>query len=255
MNNWVFFPSPIISNHRSPCQNGGTCMDDDGFAHHASCLCLPGFTGNFCEIDIDDCESNPCENGGTCLDFGRGFSCHCTPGYGGTLCSRQTTFCESNPCENGGTCHEQPKGSFECICKPHFVGVTCSSHRNASMGAKAKRKRNDHLHAHHKPVHQQEREILTIKETIETRHPLLDKSQVTCFIVLGLLTCLIVLGTTGIVFFSKFETWLANARYSHLVRKERECFLKANDGENVSVKIIFPEQNKPTSYAKNYTDI
>ena len=62
--------------------------------------------------------------------------------------------------------------------------------------------------------------------------------------VLGLLTCLVVLGTTGIIFFSKFEMWLANARYSQLVRKERDCFLKASDGENPPVKIIFPDQSE-----------
>lgn len=35
----------------SPCQHGGSCVDDEGRASHASCLCPPGFSGNFCEID------------------------------------------------------------------------------------------------------------------------------------------------------------------------------------------------------------
>ncbi|XP_042301877.1 protein delta homolog 1 isoform X3 [Sceloporus undulatus] len=235
---------PCIVNG-SPCQNGGTCVDDDGFASHASCLCLPGFTGNFCEIDIDDCEPNPCENGGTCTDIGRGFHCHCPTGYGGALCNSHTLVCASNPCENGGTCHAHPKGGFECLCKPRFVGITCASaDRNKSLNGEAKHRGNHHPHprVHQKPVHTQEREILTIKETIENRQPLLNKSQVICFMVLGLLTCLVVLGTTGIIFFSKFEKWLANARYSQLVRKERDGFLKAKKGENLSVKIIFPDQ-------------
>uniref|UniRef100_A0A674HWY5 Protein delta homolog 1 n=1 Tax=Terrapene triunguis TaxID=2587831 RepID=A0A674HWY5_9SAUR len=181
---------PCIING-SPCQNGGTCVDDNGFAPHASCLCLPSFAGNFCEIDVDDCEPNPCENGGTCTDIG---------------------------------------GGFECVCKPEFVGVTLP-------------------HQEHKVLK------ITMKETIQNTDPLLNKSQVICFIVLGLLTCLVVLGTTAIVFFSKCEMWLANAKYSHLLRKKKNCFLQSNNGENLSVNIIFPEKIKLTNYTKNYTAI
>nr|XP_056707260.1 protein delta homolog 1 [Euleptes europaea] len=242
----------------SPCQNGGTCVDNDGFAPRASCLCLPGFTGMFCEIEADPCESNPCQNGGTCTNSSGGFGCQCPAGYGGAFCSGHVTFCASHPCANGGTCHEHPEGGFECFCKPHFVGVTCASHhRNASGITLAERRQNHHLHtkASHRPLHPKEQDILTIRETIENRPSFLNKSQVICFIVLGLLTCLIVLGTAGIVFFSKFEMWLANARYTHLVRKERDCYLKANKGENLSVNIIFPEKIKLTDYSKNYTAI
>lgn len=110
--------------------------------------------------------------------------------------------------------------------------------------------------AHHRSVHQQQ-EILkiTVKETIQNADPLLSRSQVICFVVLGLLTCLVVLGTTGIVFFSKCEMWLANAKYSHLLRKKKNFFLKSNNGENLSVNIIFPEKIKLTNYTKNYTAI
>ncbi|XP_063003721.1 protein delta homolog 1 [Elgaria multicarinata webbii] len=233
---------PCIVNG-SPCQNGGTCVDNNGFAPHASCLCPPGFTGHFCEIDLDDCEPNPCEHGGTCVDIGRGFRCRCPAGYRGALCVNHAAACASNPCENGGACHERPGRGFKCVCKASFLGATCASpNRNASVEARHRQDHHLHPKAHRNPVHLQEREILTIKETIENRHPLLSKSQVICFMVLGLLTCLVVLGTTGIIFFSKFEMWLANARYSQLVRKERDCFLKANEGQNLPVNIIFPEK-------------
>ncbi|NXA77921.1 DLK1 protein, partial [Thryothorus ludovicianus] len=252
---------PCIING-SPCQNGGTCIDDNGFAAHASCLCPSGFAGNFCEIDRDDCESNPCENGGTCTDVGVGFSCSCAQGYTGKLCSSRVTFCASGPCENGGTCSEHPQGGFECICKPEFVGVTCKyPNKNTSlsgMNMETKHMQNykPPSKAHHRSVHQQQ-EILkiTVKETIQNADPLLSRSQVICFVVLGLLTCLVVLGTTGIVFFSKCEMWLANAKYSHLLRKKKNFFLKSNNGENLSVNIIFPEKIKLTNYTKNYTAI
>ncbi|XP_005285853.2 protein delta homolog 1 isoform X2 [Chrysemys picta bellii] len=253
---------PCIING-SPCQNGGTCVDDNGFAPHASCLCLPSFAGNFCEIDVDDCEPNPCENGGTCTDIGGGFNCHCPIGYMGKSCSSHVIFCASSPCENGGTCHEHPEGRFECVCKPEFVGVTCTYlNRNTSLhgvNTEAKHGQSYNLppNAHPKSVPHQEHKVLkiTMKETIQNTDPLLNKSQVICFIVLGLLTCLVVLGTTAIVFFSKCEMWLANAKYSHLLRKKKNCFLQSNNGENLSVNIIFPEKIKLTNYTKNYTAI
>ncbi|ETE63893.1 Protein delta-like 1, partial [Ophiophagus hannah] len=206
-----------------------------------------GFSGQFCELDIDDCEPNPCENGGTCTDIGKSFHCSCPIGYGGVLCRNRIPACDSSPCENGGTCHGHRGRGFMCICKPYFAGPTCSfSTRNTSVNVVTKQRQNQdhhlHLRGHLKSAQLQEKEILTIKETIENRQSLLTKSQVICFMVLSFLTCLVVLGTTGIIFFSKFEVWLSNARYSHLLRKERDCFLKANDDENVSVNIIFPEK-------------
>jgi len=36
----------------------------DSFA----CLCAPGYTGNACEIDVDECRSAPCANGGGCAE-------------------------------------------------------------------------------------------------------------------------------------------------------------------------------------------
>jgi hypothetical protein len=66
------------------CANGGTCspLKDDRF----ECLCVSGYTGSFCESDIDDCTPASCDNGGTCLDRVNGFSCSCRPGYSGSQC-------------------------------------------------------------------------------------------------------------------------------------------------------------------------
>ncbi|XP_014347224.1 protein delta homolog 1 isoform X4 [Latimeria chalumnae] len=247
----------------SPCQNGGTCVDGNGFAHYTSCMCPPGFTGDFCEIRNNDCNPSPCENGGVCTNIGSEISCLCPSGYIGPSCSTRVIACLSDPCENGGTCLEHPGGRFNCICKPEFVGDICSHlKRNMSrfvMNTEVKHKQHHNLHPNvfHKSTHQQEHEVLkiTLKETVQHSGILLNKSQVICFIVLGLLTCLVVLVTTGIVFFSKCEMWLANAKYSHLIRKQRNRFMKSNSGEELSVNIIFPEKIKLTNYSKSYTSI
>jgi len=65
---------------QNQCQNGGVCNNID-----AICICPPGFTGQFCEIDIDECESNPCVNG-DCENEINAYVCHCSPGWTGVNC-------------------------------------------------------------------------------------------------------------------------------------------------------------------------
>lgn len=58
-----------------------------------TCLCLPGFTGSYCQYDINECDSKPCLNGGTCLDSYGTYKCTCPHGYTGINCQvrkRQT---------------------------------------------------------------------------------------------------------------------------------------------------------------------
>lgn len=43
-------------------------------------LLSSGYMGTYCEVDIDDCESNPCVNDGICRDVVNGFTCTCQPG-------------------------------------------------------------------------------------------------------------------------------------------------------------------------------
>lgn len=94
-----------------------------------------------------------------------------------------------------------------------------------------------------------------MKEAGRTPSPLVTRSQVICFAVLGLLTCLVVLGTTGIIFFNRCESWMANAKYSQLVRQQRDYLLRSKDGEDQSVNIILPEKIKLTNYGNHYTSI
>lgn len=46
--------------------------------------CMPGYTGQNCEIEINECQSHPCQNGGTCIDLVGHYICSCPPGTLGT---------------------------------------------------------------------------------------------------------------------------------------------------------------------------
>ena len=68
------------------CANNGTCLTNlaikpFGFTRR----CLPGFTGEMCEINVNDCASHPCEHG-RCIDQINGFTCECFQGFDGILC-------------------------------------------------------------------------------------------------------------------------------------------------------------------------
>lgn len=54
------------------CRNGGLCMNA-GNTHH--CHCQAGYTGSYCEEQVDECSPSPCRNGATCTDYPGGYSC------------------------------------------------------------------------------------------------------------------------------------------------------------------------------------
>lgn len=51
------------------------------------------FTGQTCEVDINECVRNPCTNGGVCENLRGGFQCHCNPGFTGDLCETDNDDC------------------------------------------------------------------------------------------------------------------------------------------------------------------
>eukprot|EP00794_Sanderia_malayensis_P011918 gene11918-13152_t len=72
----------------NPCLNNAGCTL---VGLSLTCNCLPGYTGQFCQFDVNECLNNPCQNGGKCREVGvNGFRCYCPVGYYGYLCQNQT---------------------------------------------------------------------------------------------------------------------------------------------------------------------
>ena len=49
------------------------------------CVCKDGYTGLYCEEDVDNCVDHQCKNGGVCLDKADGYICDCPQPYVGKL--------------------------------------------------------------------------------------------------------------------------------------------------------------------------
>ncbi|KAL4836681.1 hypothetical protein H8958_003888 [Nasalis larvatus] len=93
--------APARSCAEEPC-GAGTCKETEG---HVICLCPPGYTGEHCNIDIDECLSSPCLNGATCVDAIDSFTCLCLPSYGGDLCEIDQEVCEEGWTKYQGHCY------------------------------------------------------------------------------------------------------------------------------------------------------
>jgi len=91
-----------------------------------NCYCVPGYTGTYCQIDINECLSMPCSNNATCLDLINTYECRCPSGFTGDHCEININECDSSPCAFGSECIDLVDGYY-CQCKPGYTGLTCST--------------------------------------------------------------------------------------------------------------------------------
>lgn len=96
----------------SPCPDNATCLSLTETAFQ--CLCQPGFTGNSCETDIDECEVNQfnCPVNEECVNTAGSYVCNCVSGVfdGVGVCRLMTgTDCK----EIKTTVPSAPDGMYE----------------------------------------------------------------------------------------------------------------------------------------------
>ncbi|XP_043934458.1 cadherin EGF LAG seven-pass G-type receptor 3 isoform X2 [Protopterus annectens] len=82
------------------------------------CRCPQGFTGDYCETEINLCYSNPCQNNGACARREGGYTCICRENFTGDHCevNSRSGRCIPGVCRNGGTCTNLMEGGFRCDC-------------------------------------------------------------------------------------------------------------------------------------------
>ncbi|KAJ8027753.1 Fibropellin-1 [Holothuria leucospilota] len=115
---------------KKPCLNG-QCKPSsqivDGKEFNYTCDCsLTGFTGIYCQVEINECLSNPCSNGGNCTDMVNAFVCECPNSFTGDTCDKTVNPCDETICENNGTCTADGS-SASCICPVGFEGTHCDT--------------------------------------------------------------------------------------------------------------------------------
>ncbi|XP_074600127.1 protein kinase C-binding protein NELL1-like isoform X2 [Brevipalpus obovatus] len=113
------------------CQNGGRCTAPD------TCSCRRGFTGQFCEKDIDECSLgiHQCHPNSKCINKPGWYVCECLPGYrnrrddlednhSSQLQCIDIDECDEgiHDCNSGSDC-VNTEGSFRCECPDHGSGV------------------------------------------------------------------------------------------------------------------------------------
>lgn len=103
-----------------PCLNQGVCQDQ---FNEFNCSCSPGWEGEVCETEINECSAGPCLHG-TCTDLMADYLCECEPGYVGKDCEEEVDNCLEFSCLNGGICVETV-GTHTCSCPPGYVGKRC----------------------------------------------------------------------------------------------------------------------------------
>ncbi|TSK28057.1 Cadherin EGF LAG seven-pass G-type receptor 1 [Bagarius yarrelli] len=153
---------------REPCQNYMKCVSvlkfDSSAPFVASntvlfrpihpvqglrCRCPDGFTGDYCETEIDLCYSAPCKNNGRCHSCEGGYTCKCPEEFTGENCevSSRSGRCVSGVCKNGGHCVDLLVGGFLCQCpegefeKPYCQISTRSFPGNAFVTFRGLRQR------------------------------------------------------------------------------------------------------------------
>lgn len=78
------------------------------------------FAGRICDEMKDYCSISPCVHG-ECKTVTDNFLCDCELGWSGEHCDIDINECMRFPCEHDGNCTNTP-GSYQCSCDSYHLG-------------------------------------------------------------------------------------------------------------------------------------
>ncbi|CAG5115710.1 unnamed protein product, partial [Candidula unifasciata] len=112
-----------------PCQSNNCSLHGKCISYgslRSVCECDPGYTGDKCETDINECDINSqgCLYNGSCQDGVNTYSCSCVNGFSGSHCEILADFCNHNDCKvaNGGICtNDFQNFTASCTCGEHYM--------------------------------------------------------------------------------------------------------------------------------------
>ena len=127
--NFFFISAPCTSN---PCGVYGLCYGisfPPPMLDRFYCVCSPGFNGELCEQEVDECATAPCKNG-VCFDLVSAFYCSCPAGYTGQFCEiSKNTWLHSVLAFYGYSCLRfkwRPRVSTRCLWRRRMpIDNTC----------------------------------------------------------------------------------------------------------------------------------
>ncbi|XP_053162720.1 vitamin K-dependent protein S isoform X2 [Hemicordylus capensis] len=118
----------VISNQciPLPCNEDGYRECQDGLAQF-TCICKPGWRGQRCEEDINECEDLININGGcsqTCINLLGSYRCYCEDGYymlPNKLDCKDRNECMLHPNICGSAQCKNTPGKYECECEAGYA--------------------------------------------------------------------------------------------------------------------------------------
>ena len=128
----VYLKQVVSLNNNSFDDNEKKKMFYGSFVKKFIVVFIVGFTGDFCERDIDECVEQhvvACQPRNTekCFNLPGSYWCQCKPGFTNQTCWQPQDPCSTHRCTNGATCVATGASEYQCTCKLGFGGRYCET--------------------------------------------------------------------------------------------------------------------------------